>query len=166
MPSDGNRWELFDGEAYLTPAPTHRHQKVLGRLYSAFDAAIRDGSEVVFAPFDVVLARATAVQPDLTFIQERNLGILGDAARGAPDLVLEVLSPSTAVMDRGIKMETYARHGIGEYWIADIERKTLEIHRLDREAGAYALVATCGAGDRATTPLLPELAIDPADLFR
>jgi Uma2 family endonuclease len=106
---------------------------------------------------DVVLGEATAVQPDLILVLEPNADILKDVVRGVPDLAVEVLYPSTEKIDRGLKMETYARYGVGEYWIVDAERKTIEIYRLDRDANAYRLAATCRGNDLATTLLLPNL---------
>jgi Uma2 family endonuclease len=105
------------------------------------------------------------VQPDLVLVLERSLGILQGVIRGVPDLVVEVLSPSTAAMDRGLKMETYARYGVGEHWIVDGAQSAVEIYRLDAVAGAYRLTATCRAGDQAGTPLLPLLSIDITALF-
>jgi Uma2 family endonuclease len=165
LPSDGNRWELIDGEAYMTPAPNRMHQEILQRLFEAFRAATEDGSKVYLAPLDVVLAEATVLQPDLIFVREENREILQEQIRGVPDLVAEVLSPGTVKMDRGAKMEIYARHGVPEYWIVDPEAQSIEIYRLDREVRRYRHEGTHGAGDRATTPLLPALSVDPADLF-
>jgi Uma2 family endonuclease len=165
IPADGKRYELFGGEAHVTPSPNLRHQVILSRLNRLFEDAITDRSMVLFAPMDVVLAEATAVQPDLILVLERNSSILMDVVRGVPDLVVEVLSPSTEKMDRGLKMETYARHGIGEYWIVDIPQSVIEIYRLDRVAMAYRLVETCREADRASTPLLPGLSIQTGKLF-
>ena len=165
IPSDGNRYELFEGEAYMTPSPDLRHQRAVRRLARAFEDAITDGSEVLFAPMDVVLGEATAVQPDLIFVLETNAGILRDVVRGVPDLLVEVLSPSTAKVDRGLKMETYARYGVAEYWLVDIEKLAIEIYRLDPAAKAYRLTQRCREGDVATTPLLPRLSIATSKLF-
>jgi len=165
LPADGHRYELFDGEAHMSPSPSARHQRVLANLLVAFRAAIRDGSEVFIAPLDVVLSPTTALQPDLVLILAGNAQIVRDVIRGVPDLVLEVLSPSTAEMDRGLKLETYARHGVGEYWIVDPEREEIEVHRLDREAGAYRLVEAFRRGGRVASPLLTALAVDVAEIF-
>jgi Uma2 family endonuclease len=165
LPSEGNRWELIDGEAYMTPAPNRIHQKIVRRLARAFEDAIEDLSEVYLAPLDVVLAEATALQPDLIFVHEENREILQDQIRGVPDLVAEVLSPSTVKMDRGVKMETYARHGVPEYWIVDPGAESIEIYRIDRAVRRYRHEGTHATGNRATTPLLPALSVDPADLF-
>jgi len=79
--------------------------------------------------------------------------------------VIEVLSPSTEEMDRGLKKETYARHGVPEYWMALAEQEAIEVYRLDSAAGAYRLIATYRRGDRVATPLLPGLSIDVAQIF-
>lgn len=160
-----SRWELFDGEACISPSPSRRHQELLLRLTLAFSGARRGRDRVYFAPMDVILAPGTAMQPDLLFVREENHAILKDVIRGSPDLVVEILSPSTADKDRGLKMETYARHGVGEYWIVDDEFPRVEIYRLDRDASAYRLMLTANPGDTATSPLLPALALDIADLF-
>lgn len=160
-----SRWEVFDGEVYMSPSPNRRHQELLMRLTIAFSAACRAGDRVYFAPVDVVLADGTAVQPDLIFVRAENASILADVIRGAPDLVAEVLSPSTADRDRGLKMELYARYGVGEYWIVDDEARQVEVHRLDRLIGAYRLVASVGTAETATTPALPALALGLGDLF-
>jgi len=160
-----SRWEVFDGEVYVSPSPNRRHQDLLIRLTIAFSAACRAGDRVYFAPMDVVLADGTAVQPDLIFVRAENASILADVIRGAPDLVVEVLSPSTADRDRGLKMEMYARYGVGEYWIVDDEVRQVEIYRLDRAARAYRLVASVGLADTATTPELPGLALGLRDFF-
>jgi len=166
MPPDGNRYEVFDGEVYVMPSPTVRHQRLVRRFARLFEDAGPEGSEVLLAPLDVVLAEATAAQPDVILVLESNREVLCDVIRGAPDLVVEVLSPGTAHRDRGLKMEAYARHGISEYWIADPEETAIEIYRLDREARAYRLVETCREGGVATTPLVPGLKVDVTALFR
>jgi Uma2 family endonuclease len=165
LPADGHRYELFDGEAYMSPSPTLRHQKVLGNLYVAFRAGLRGDAEVFIAPLDVVLAPATALQPDLLVVLGENARIKADVIRGVPDLIVEVLSPSTADLDKGLKMETYTRHGVPEYWLADPEDGRMDVYRLDLRAGSYRHVATYQRGDRATTPLLPGLVIDAAEIF-
>jgi Uma2 family endonuclease len=165
LPSDGHRYELFDGEAYVSPSPSLWHQDVLVNLLLAFRAAAEGVARVYIAPMDVVLGPATVPQPDLVVVRNEHASILSDVIRGVPDLVLEVLSPSTAALDRGLKMETYARHGVPEYWIVDPERQAIEVYRLDSMAGAYRCAATCRRGERATTPLLPALAVEVAQIF-
>jgi Uma2 family endonuclease len=165
LPSDGHRYELFDGEAYVCPSPSLWHQDVLVNLLLAFRTAAQGVARVYIAPADVVLGPATAPQPDLVVVRNEHASILADVIRGVPDLVLEVLSPSTSSMDRGLKMETYARHGIPEYWIVDGDRQAIEVYRLDPADGAYRLIATPRRGEQATTPLLPTLSVDVAQIF-
>jgi Uma2 family endonuclease len=165
LPADGHRYELFDGEAYMSPSPSSRHQRVLGRLHLVIGAGAPEGVEVFVAPLDVVLSPSTALQPDLVVVLAKNVGIVRDVIRGVPDLVVEVLSPSSAATDRGLKMETYARHGVPEYWVTDSEKEQIEVYRLDRQAMAYRLVAIYRPGDRLTTPLLPGLEVDVAWIF-
>lgn len=166
LPEDGHRYELFDGEVHLAPAPTSWHQEIVIRLLLLFRQAVQDRSRVLIAPLDVVLGRAAALQPDLLLVREENLEIIGDVVRGAPDLVVEVLSRSTAEIDRGIKRDLYARHGVAEYWLVDPAAELIEILRLDAETGAYRLAASLREGDRATTPLIPALSIDVSQLFQ
>jgi Uma2 family endonuclease len=160
-----SRWELFDGEAYMSPAPSLRHQVLCQRVFLAFHAAVPQDATVLFAPVDVVLAPGTVHQPDVILVLEHSRGMLKDVIRGSPDLVVEILSPSHAERDRVMKMETYARHGVGEYWIVDDEARRVEVYRLDREAGAYRLADTCPPGSTARTPLLPLLALDVRELL-
>jgi Uma2 family endonuclease len=150
----------------LAPSPTSWHQEIVIRLLLLFRQAVQDRSRALIAPLDVVLARSTALQPDLLLVLEENLGIVGDVVRGAPDLVIEVLSPSTAEIDRGIKRDLYARHGISEYWLVDPASESIEILRLDAETGAYQLASSLHAGEQATTALLPALSIDLSQLFQ
>jgi len=162
MPPDGQRYELFEGEAYMTPSPNLRHQFLVTRLLWAFNVALRGASRVVPAPIDVVLSPDTVVQPDLVVVLENNAAILQDVIRGVPDLVVEVLSPSTAARDRALKFETYARHGVSEYWIVDDDVPCVEIYRLAPGSSAYGQP---GLGDEVTSPLLPSLALDVTNLF-
>lgn len=165
LPPDGNRYELFEGKVYAVPSPDFLHQRTLGRLFRLFADAIRDRSEVIIAPMDVVLGEDAAYQPDLIFIREQNREIIKNVIQGSPDLVVEVLSSSTMKRDRGPKMEIYARYRIEEYWLVDLDQRAVEIYRLDKEAEAFRLVETCRTADSATSPLLPTLSVDVDSLF-
>ncbi len=167
----GRQRELFDGELFESPVPTLPHQRTAQRLARAFEEALRDGSRVLSSPVDVILARDTVARPDLLLILGDHLAIVdeegtsGLTVRGAPDLILEILSPSTARLDRVIKMDAYARYSVPELWLADGTAKLIEIFRLDRHAQLYRLTETCQAGDWARTPLVPELAVEVGRLF-
>ena len=115
-----------------------------------------------------VLAPGTVARPDLLLVLADRLDIVGDAGdvvRGAPDLILEVLSPATVRLDRVIKMDAYARYSVPEYWLVDGSAKLIEIFRLDRHAQLYRLTGSCHADDRAGTPLVPGLAVEVGRLF-
>ena len=123
MPDDGNRYECIGGRLYMTPASAIRHQRVSRRLQSSLMRVLADGGhgEVFYAPVLVEFpGTGDRVQPDLLFVSNERRGIIGEkAVRGAPDLVVEIISPSTAHRDRGIKLDLYARRGVREYWIVD-----------------------------------------------
>jgi Uma2 family endonuclease len=133
MPEDGKRYELIDGEVYMTPSPNTKHQVVVGNLYVALRRFAEETGigKVFLAPFDVVFGERTAVQPDLLFIRTERLSILTDLnVQGAPDLVIEVLSPSTAAFDRETKLQVYARAGVPELWYVDPKEEIVEILNL------------------------------------
>jgi Uma2 family endonuclease len=165
LPRRGRRCEIFDGELFESPVPTLRRQRTVQRLARAFEEAARDGSRVLSPEADVVLAPDTAARPDLLLVLADHLDIVKDAVRGAPDLILEVLSPATVRLDRVIKMDAYARYSVPEYWLVDGNAKLIEIFRLDRHAQLYRLTGTCRPGGRATTPLVPGLSVEVGRLF-
>jgi Uma2 family endonuclease len=166
----GRRCEIFDGELFESPVPTLYHQRTAQRLARAFEEALRDGSRVVSSPVDVILARDTVARPDLLVVLADHLGIveegvLGLAVHGAPDLILEVLSPAIVRLNRVIKMDAYARYSVPEYWLVDGAAKLIEIFRLDPHAQLYRLTESCRPGDWARTPLVPGLAVEVGRLF-
>lgn len=117
-----DRVELLEGEIVVTPAPSPRHQDVVGNLYSLFRGAIREaGMGVVYiAPLDVVLSEDTIVQPDVVVVlRDRRPMLTERRIEGAPSLVVEVMSPTTGVRDVVEKREIYARYGVPEYWLVD-----------------------------------------------
>jgi Uma2 family endonuclease len=164
MPSDGNRYELFDGQVYMSPSPTARHQRISRRIQAAIERALA-GGEVFNAPLDVVLAADSVTQPDLLLVTAERSAIVQDVVRGAPDVVVEVLSPSTAGRDREMKMELYARFGVGEYWIVDDAEATVEVYRLAPGERAYRLAARHRGDERVVSALLPDLDLRPAQVF-
>ncbi len=131
MPEDGKRYEAIDGDLYVTPAPKPRHGRIAYELVQALHPLlVRPGHGCVFfAPIGVEFPDTEeGVQPDILFIANERLDIIGeDWIRGAPDLVIEILSPSTARRDRTLKLNLYQRQGVAEYWIVDPETKTVEV---------------------------------------
>lgn len=122
-PEDGNRYEAIGGELYVTPPPVFEHQDISMRLGVALYRVLQEPGHgvVVAAPVGVEFPDSEeGVQPDLVFVSKARSGIIRRGwIRGAPDLVVEILSPTTARRDRGVKLELYQRQGVAEYWIVD-----------------------------------------------
>ena len=163
---DDERYELIDGELITMPSPKEIHQRLLlllGSWWLGFVLERRLGS-VYVAPFDVVLSATNVVQPDLIFVSSARARIITeDNIRGAPDLLVEILSPSTERRDRIVKRDLYARHGVREYWLIDPYAKTVTVLILG--AGGYDTHAVYGEGDTLTSPTLPGFALDLGELF-
>jgi Uma2 family endonuclease len=154
LPDDGNRYEVIEGELVMAPAPRVDHQRCsfnLGLIIGPHVKAHGLG-EVFAAPCDVVLDRRNVLQPDLIFIsRDRSKVVTELNLQGAPDLAVEILSPSTARRDRTQKMRIYARHGVPHLWLLDAQAQTLEEFVLD--GATYRLTSTCG-GDEVFRPAL------------
>ena len=134
---DDKRYELIDGEFYeMAPAPIPAHQRILlrtARLLADWVDQFGMG-EVLVAPLDVILSENDTYQPDIVFVVEARRSIITHrACEGAPDSVVEILSPSTSRRDLGIKRERYALFGVREYWIVDPAARSLEILVLQEE---------------------------------
>lgn len=162
FPEDGLRHELIDGEHFVTPSPSRRHQVVSWRLSRWIGNFLEENpiGEALAAPFDVVLTKEDVVQPDLMFISNDHSGIWTDKnIQGAPDLVIEILSEGTRDRDETRKLRIYEKTGIREYWILDPETETARIFR--REGRRLVLVRDLSAlrGDILESPLLPGLQI-------
>lgn len=167
MPEDdGRRFELLDGVLEEMTGANLKHQRVIGRLFVLLREALQvtGHGEVLFAPFDVVLDDRTVLQPDLIFVRRENAGVLNPRnARGAPDLVIEVLSESTRRKDVIRKARLYARAGVVWYWTVDPEIDRVEFLRL--EGDAYAVAARGDAPGVVDAPGFPGVRIALADLF-
>lgn len=166
LPNDRNRYELFEGELQVTAAPNTAHQTAsinLGALLHNYVRANRLG-RVFTAPCDVLLSQITVVEPDLLFVSaERAAIIQKQYVAGAPDLVVEILSPSTVLTDRQIKRQLYARHGIPHYWLLDVERQEFVAYTL--ADGVYREVARAQETETVGAPPFPELQIPLAEIW-
>ena len=143
LPDDGRRYEILDGKLAVSPSPSSAHQFVSHNLAFALSAWVRAQrlGRIWVAPLDLILEPTVVMQPDIFFISNARSSIVTKrGVEGAPDLVVEILSESTAARDRGVKMHIYARHGVGRYCIVDVDRRTLEVYAL--RGLAYELVAT------------------------
>ena len=163
---DDERYELLNGDLMMVPAPNRKHQEVLTRLYLELGVFTKEHrlGKVYVAPFDVVLSDTDVVQPDLLFISRaREHTLTDDNVRGAPDLVIEILSPSTANRDLGYKHDLYGRHGVLEYWIVDPMAENVAVHR--QRDGRLELAETLGRQDTLRTTLLDGLQLKLDDIF-
>ena len=163
---DGIRYELLDGELIEMPSPKEIHQRLvllLGSLFLSFVSARKLGDAYI-APFDVVLSDTIVVQPDVIFVSnERSHIITEDNIRGAPDLVVEILSPSNARNDTEVKREFYERHGVNEYWMVDTDARNITVLFLGENG--YELAAIYGEGQTLTSPTLPGFSLNLDDIF-
>ncbi len=163
------RYELLDGDILMVPAPTTVHQRISRNLeYLLLHIVRKDKLGAVFySPVDVVFGQATereVVEPDIIFITRERMGIVSrNEIQGAPDLMVEILSPGTEERDRGYKKVLYSRYGVREYWIVDPDQAVVEVYR--HEAGGLKLAQTLLETDRLSTPLLGNSAIDLTEVF-
>jgi len=165
LPED-KRYEILGGELYMVAAPNIRHQSVSLNLKLALFQYVREINlgVILDAPCDVILSEENVVQPDILFVRKERSGIIGEAnLKGAPDLVIEILSPGTRSKDLELKRKTYARFGIQEYWVVDPEAATVEV-LVWSEIG-YVTAATYGKSDCLSSPLLPNLNLPLSEIF-
>ena len=163
---DENRYELINGELYMAPAPSWEHQESSGNLYSILRAFVLANllGRVVYSPIDMFLSDGDVFQPDIVFISNERLGIIrSDGIHGAPDLVIEVLSPGTERIDRTLKSERYEMFDVSEYWQANPIAKTILVLRA--RDGAFERVGLFTEGMTLGTPLLPGLRVDVSEVF-
>ena len=165
-PAD-KRYELLDGELIMVPAPNLKHQTVQVKLTTRLALFIERQAlgTLLIAPCDVLVSNNDVVQPDLLFVARQREDLLhdGQKVQGAPDLVVEILSPSTANKDRGIKRKLYGRHGVTEYWLVDPVAETVQIYRLQGEVLLPA--HTFGREETLYSPLLTGLELHLDDIF-
>ncbi len=162
------RYEIIDGELCMTPSPVTRHQKISKNLLFEIERFLRTNplGEIFAAPVDVVFSQEPpqVVVPDLVFVAAEHLSLITEKnLQGVPDLLVEILSPTTATIDRRVKHALYERVGVPEYWIVDPERNSVQVFRLS--GGRYAPPLEFGLGDRLETPLLPGLSIPLSNVF-
>ncbi len=164
-PEDNKRREIIDGELFVTPSPFLDHQRISRNIYNALRDYLEKHpiGELLYAPLDVILSEYDVLEPDLLFVLNEHRHILKDWVRGAPDLAVEILSSTTASRDRGLKMRTYARFGVREYWLVDPDQKAIEVYRLVEQG--YLLAHTFHSGDILTSELFPGLGLPVTPIF-
>jgi Uma2 family endonuclease len=159
-PDDGNRYEVIDGALYVSPPPGEPHQDASGNLYGLIWSWVRPrrAGRVYAAPLGVRLDDENGVQPDLVYVsRDRSSIITPRGVEGAPDLVVEILSPSTRRRDTGIKRRRFAAARIPHYWVVDPRLRTLTPYRL--EEGEYVPIGTFGPRATFEPELFPGLRI-------
>ncbi len=160
------RYEVLEGELVMAPSPVPYHQIVLRNIEDRVWGFVKSNQmgEVLSAPCDVVLAQDVVVQPDLLLLLRSRRGLIGkEAVEGAPDLIVEVLSPSTAERDRTVKRKLYAKYGVHEYWIVDPEAQTIEVLTLGERG--YERAGLYTKSEVLESPLLVGLRIPLSEVF-
>ena len=171
LPDDGKRYEIHNGELSVTSAATPWHQVVLLNLATVLDAHVRAQSlgRILMAPLDVILSdlpsETTILQPDIIFLERERRGLISQRAiEGPPTLVVEILSPSTAMIDRTRKRELYARYGVPNYWLVDIEARDIEACVL--RSGEHVVAARVSGTEPVDLPPFVGLGLVPASLWQ
>lgn len=170
---EGERWEIIDGEAFSMSSPGQIHQEILGNLFAIFHSFLQGKPCKVFlAPFDVRLKRkhetdatcSTVVQPDLIVVCDKEK-LDGKGVKGAPDLIVEIISPSNSKHDFMRKFNLYELHQIKEYWIIHPEERFLWIFPL-QDCGRYGRPGNHGDDDQIKVGIFPELTIETKKLWQ
>ena len=172
--NDGKRYELIDGQVYiLAPAPSPEHHRISGELYRQISNYLLDKDCQVFAaPFDVRLPEGeerdeeilTIVQPDILVVCDKSK-LDQRGLKGAPDMVIEIVSPSTAGRDRGVKRDLYERNGVREYWLVDYSNKTIEVYLLNK-GNSYGKPVVYSAEEKVPVNIFEGLEIELSLVFR
>jgi Uma2 family endonuclease len=158
---EGAPVELIQGRLVVSPSPNVLHQTIIALLLEELMAAAKStGSKAIVSPMDVTLSDDTILQPDLLYISKARRAIIKERVEGAPDLVIEIISGS-ARRDRVVKLDLYARHGVGEYWIVDPDSQQIDF--LINENGRFVLQSP--VNDRYQSPRHPEVEIQLAEFW-
>ena len=169
FPDDGKRHELIDGEHYVTPSPNIRHQTILGNLYFLIRTWLEQHpvGRAFMAPLDVVFTQFDVVEPDLLFVSKiRAADILtAKHVTGAPDIVVEIGSPSTRKRDETIKRRLYERTGVSEYWVIDPDLDVVRVYRNRDGRFDRPVELRADAGDVLTSPHLDGLEMPVGRIF-
>lgn len=166
--SERERYELVEGGIVMVPSPNEYHQRIVRNLGLILHQYItqHDLGSLYWAPFDVILSEDTVLQPDILFVgNEQSDIIVEEGIRGAPDLVVEVLSPATAKRDRTYKRALYARYGVKEYWLVDPVTKAIEVLKLGEDGFSQFARYVYAERDILESPRLVGLSVDLDKVF-
>ncbi len=168
-PDDGNRYELIDGELFVSRAPSIPHQRIVHNLQMALGAYLVHNPLGILIPAPgVIFSDMSGVSPDLVYVskeQQREIAT-GERLTGAPDFVIEVLSlgAENARRDRVVKRQLYGKYGVQEYWIVDPEQRAVDVYR--RRQGSLESIGTFMDHNHITSPLFPDFQLQSLDIFR
>lgn len=168
FPDDGKRHEIIEGDHYVTPAPRTKHQRISANLTVALASFVKRRGKglVLAAPSDVILSDENVVQPDLLFVSTARANIVTeDNIRGAPDLVVEIISETTRKKDEVTKRKLYERFGVQEYWVVDPELETVKIFRRTQQGYGRAVELSKESNDSLTTELLAGFDFPLGEIF-
>ena len=167
LPQDGSQYQLIEGELIMTPAPKIIHQEVSKALFLKLVDFVEkhQNGKIFYAPCDVYFDEHNVVQPDILFISSKNLNIITeDNIKGAPDLIIEILSPSSAYYDLITKKELYQKFGVKEYWIVDPMRRWMELYHLQK--GQFKLTQHLEKTGRLKSNILKGFTLILQDIFQ
>lgn len=163
---DDERYELIEGELYMTPSPVPKHQRISRKIEFILEKFVTENGsgEIFYAPCDVHLDNENVVQPDILFISKERLHIIGEKnIQGAPDLVVEIISENSAYRDLIQKKRLYSRSGVKEYWVAAPDEGLVEVYVL--KDGSYALHKSYSKDETLESPSLKGLRINLNGIF-
>lgn len=163
---EGSQYQLIGGDLVIVPSPTPYHQRISRKIEFFLLQYVEKNNigEVLYSPIDVYFGEEDTFQPDIIFISKERLNIIGETRiEGAPDLIIEILSPATAYYDLGRKYKVYERSEVKEYWLIHPDRKSIEIYWKDE--GRFKLVQTIVESGTARSELLKSFEIELEKIF-
>lgn len=166
IPDDGKTYQIIGGKLFMTPAPSSYHQRISRNLEFILWSKVKENDlgQIFYVPIDVIFSSVNVVQPDIVFVSKDRAGIIKDkGVFGAPDLIAEIISPSTSQIDVKLKRQLYQRFGVREYWMVYPEEKKVEILYL--RGGSFKLKGTFSYEDTVEPEILPGLKVDLRQIF-
>lgn len=167
LPEAAPRFQLVEGDLHLSPSPSRFHQQIVGNLFLILSKHLEDHplGRVFLSPLDVYLDDVNVLQPDLVYVSKANEDLIEeDGIHGAPDLVIEIVSPSTAQLDKRSKRKVYARAGVKEMWLVD--PALLQVHQYNLATNPDKATRIIEEDESFTSPLFPDLVIRLAEVLR
>lgn len=166
FPDDGKRFEIIDGELFMSPSPLTKHQQTLLDLAYGIESHLKKvrSGKLFVAPVDVVFSETDVVQPDILFVSNSRTSIITEKnITGAPDFIIEILSPSNSIMDLKRKRSLYERSGVKEYWIVDPGKETIQ--KLILQDQVYVEAGLYKKGDVIASDVVNEFSVDIIKVF-